>query len=136
MLATVTADLSDPIPKSIYADWLDDRGDPRGRFLREFLHFAKQSNDELPPSDEFPIPWRHAVVENRIVFVHSPNRVTLKIRDSGMPPAMTAAKPVTRTLAFGTISISVSVSKPVYLWTMISAECSPISNRTSTEDRQ
>lgn len=30
MLAAVLADLTDDLPKLVYADWLEERGDPRG----------------------------------------------------------------------------------------------------------
>jgi uncharacterized protein (TIGR02996 family) len=61
LLFTVVADLSDPTPKLVYADWLEERGDPRGEFLREFVHRANLKNGVLPPSDDFPLPWRHVV---------------------------------------------------------------------------
>src|SRR5207237_4681410 len=61
ILAAVADELSDATPKLVYADWLEERGDPRGPFLREFLKRAKSSRAKLPSADDFPIPWREAV---------------------------------------------------------------------------
>ncbi len=49
LLAAVLADLPNDLPKLVYADWLDDRGDDRGDFLRRLLHAAR-TGGELPAS--------------------------------------------------------------------------------------
>ncbi len=33
-LDLIRADLDNPVPRLVYADWLDDQGDPRGEFIR------------------------------------------------------------------------------------------------------
>src|SRR3954447_19705135 len=33
-IRTILADPTDPTPRLIYADWLEERGDPRGEYLR------------------------------------------------------------------------------------------------------
>ena len=43
----VLANLTDDLPKLVYADWLEERGDERGVFLREFVAVAR-SGGELP----------------------------------------------------------------------------------------
>lgn len=48
LLRAVVADLSAATPALVYADWLDDHGDPRGPFLREFLA-AFDARRSLPP---------------------------------------------------------------------------------------
>ncbi|MGI9474095.1 MAG: TIGR02996 domain-containing protein [Rubripirellula sp.] len=39
----VLFDLTDEVPRQVYADWLDDQGDPRGEFLR--IDFAMHGLD-------------------------------------------------------------------------------------------
>jgi uncharacterized protein (TIGR02996 family) len=61
-LTAVVADMRDDVAKGIYADWLEERGDPRGPFLREFVKAAKRKGKpRLPPTDSFPSAWRHVV---------------------------------------------------------------------------
>jgi uncharacterized protein (TIGR02996 family) len=48
MLSAVLADLTDDLPKLVYADWLEERGDPRGLFLRQFVTAARDGTP-LPP---------------------------------------------------------------------------------------
>ena len=55
ILAHVLSDLSDETAKLVYADWLEDRDDPRGPFLRAFVAAAR-AGGELPVG-EFPRPW-------------------------------------------------------------------------------
>jgi len=45
-LRDIMANPNDPVPRLIYADWLDERDDPRGEFLRLELQFR-----ELPEND-------------------------------------------------------------------------------------
>jgi uncharacterized protein (TIGR02996 family) len=56
VLANVVADLSDDAAKLVYADWLDDRDDPRGQFLRENL-VAVRAGQKLPTPKFAPQPW-------------------------------------------------------------------------------
>jgi uncharacterized protein (TIGR02996 family) len=56
MLSAVLANLTDDLPKLVYADWLEERGDPRGPFLRAFVH-AIQQGGELPDYLDYPWSW-------------------------------------------------------------------------------
>ncbi|OAI48081.1 hypothetical protein AYO44_01375 [Planctomycetaceae bacterium SCGC AG-212-F19] len=60
LLARVVADLHDDPPKLIYADWLDERGDQRGPFLRAFVRAVRQGA-VLPDSAPFSQAWRNLV---------------------------------------------------------------------------
>ncbi len=46
-LAAIAAALLDALPKLVYADWLDERGDPRGELLR-----LDQALPNTPPGDD------------------------------------------------------------------------------------
>jgi uncharacterized protein (TIGR02996 family) len=39
----IQTDVGDPTPKLVYADWLEERGDPRGQLLRAELERVKQA---------------------------------------------------------------------------------------------
>jgi uncharacterized protein (TIGR02996 family) len=56
MLAAVLANLTDDLPKLVYADWLEERDDPRGVFLREFVHAAR-SGEKLPTPKRMSKAW-------------------------------------------------------------------------------
>ena len=60
ILATVIADLSDDTAKLVYADWLQDRDDPRGPLLRNFVT-AFRAGKKLPSVKSAPKPWRDLV---------------------------------------------------------------------------
>src|SRR4051812_35522291 len=60
-LDAIMADQLAELPRLAYADWLEERGDPRGPFLREFVRVARDPEAEIPPGDEFPLPWRQVV---------------------------------------------------------------------------
>jgi uncharacterized protein (TIGR02996 family) len=60
ILAHIVANLADDTGKLVYADWLEERDDPRGPFLREFVTAAR-SAVPLPASGSFPKPWRDLV---------------------------------------------------------------------------
>lgn len=47
LLAAVLASPHDDLPKLVYADWLEERGDPRGPFLRHWV-LAKQARKPRP----------------------------------------------------------------------------------------
>lgn len=57
LLRGATADLSDPVPMGVYCDFLEDVGDPRGLFLREFLRVFAEGG--VPPEipSEFGRAW-------------------------------------------------------------------------------
>jgi uncharacterized protein (TIGR02996 family) len=62
MLAAVLADLRSDDAKWIYADWLEERGDPRGPFLREFMDAVRSKGAvALPASDKLPQAWRDLI---------------------------------------------------------------------------
>jgi uncharacterized protein (TIGR02996 family) len=60
ILAKVIADLSDHTAKLVYADWLEERDDPRGSLLRDFV-IAFQAKKKLPPVDDVSEAWRNLV---------------------------------------------------------------------------
>jgi uncharacterized protein (TIGR02996 family) len=60
MLAAVTANLADHTSKLVYADWLEERDDPRGPFLREFVQ-AAQGGRPLPTADGLSAGWCETV---------------------------------------------------------------------------
>lgn len=55
-LASIVADLSDDLRRLVYADWLDERDDPRGDYLRRFVQSVR-SNSEVPDPDGLPANW-------------------------------------------------------------------------------
>lgn len=61
VLANVLADLSDHDAKLVYADWLEERDDPRGPLLREFVAAYRTGKKKLPVVDTAPKPWRDLV---------------------------------------------------------------------------
>lgn len=56
LLTAVLADLPNDLPRLVYADWLDDRDDPRGEFLRRFTH-AVRTGVPLPDYPAAPPGW-------------------------------------------------------------------------------
>lgn len=56
ILAHVLADQSDDAAKLVYADWLQDRDDPRGPLLRDCVT-AFRAGKHLPTSKSAPEPW-------------------------------------------------------------------------------
>lgn len=60
ILARVIANLADYDAKLVYADWLDDRGDPRGPLLRDFVQ-AFRAGKELPSTKKVPEAWGELV---------------------------------------------------------------------------
>lgn len=61
ILANVLTDLSDHDAKLVYADWLEDRDDPRGPLLRNFLNAYREGKKTLPVVNTAPTPWRDLV---------------------------------------------------------------------------
>lgn len=60
ILAKVIENLADHDAKLVYADWLEERGDPRGPMLREFVT-AYRAGKKLPKVADAPKPWRDLV---------------------------------------------------------------------------
>ncbi len=60
-LATIMANQCDDKAKLAYADWLEEKNDPRGPFLREFVDIAQDPIALLPDGDEFPFPWLQVI---------------------------------------------------------------------------
>src|ERR1700744_4029910 len=56
ILANVLTDLSDDHAKLVYADWLEERDDPRGPLLRKFVN-AYRAGKKLPSVKSAPKPW-------------------------------------------------------------------------------
>ncbi len=57
LTAVVAAPLDD-LKKLVYADWLEERGDPRAAFLRGYVEAAKSMDPaKLPPADGLPEEW-------------------------------------------------------------------------------
>jgi uncharacterized protein (TIGR02996 family) len=61
LLANVIADYSDHDAKLVYADWLEERDDPRGPVLRNFLAAYRAGKKTLPVVNTAPKPWRDLV---------------------------------------------------------------------------
>lgn len=57
ILATVIANLADYTAKLVYADWLEERDDPRGPLLRNFVA-ACRAGKKPPKVADAPKPWR------------------------------------------------------------------------------
>lgn len=47
---------TDDTRRLVYADWLEERGDPRGPFLRRFVE-AHRAGKKLPDAADFSRPW-------------------------------------------------------------------------------
>ena len=60
ILANVVANLADDHAKLVYADWLEDRDDPRGPLLRNFVT-AYRAGKKLPAVKSAPQSWRDLV---------------------------------------------------------------------------
>ena len=57
-LTAVVADPLDDLKKLVYADWLEERGDPRATFLRGYVEASKSMDPaKLPPADGLPEEW-------------------------------------------------------------------------------
>jgi uncharacterized protein (TIGR02996 family) len=69
-LAAIRAAPGDPTPRLIYADWLDDRGDPRAEFVR-LQHQLAEALDRLQRlRSALDREWVQAVEVRRDVVVH------------------------------------------------------------------
>lgn len=57
LLMEAVNQLDSDVAISIYADWLEERGDPRGQFLREYLQFLKDPQRPNLPENTLPRAW-------------------------------------------------------------------------------
>jgi uncharacterized protein (TIGR02996 family) len=106
-LRAVLADPHDSLPRLVYADWLEERGDPRGEFLRLATRLRDEERlfsrdrpamrdrlDELRPL--LPVNWRTAFDFTRRFYVVWSTRVRDQIarQPHGRPPgALRAVAP-------------------------------------------
>jgi len=60
-LAALAANFDDETTRLVYADWLDERGDPRGPFLRAEVEWARLHLDD----EAFPAAMRHFSIAQR-----------------------------------------------------------------------
>jgi uncharacterized protein (TIGR02996 family) len=58
----------DDTPRLVYADWLDDHSDPRGRYLRHELEWAKPWKRGTPPGWSDPVPGKDITVWEQEVW--------------------------------------------------------------------
>ena len=57
-VAAILADMPAELPKLVYADWLEERGDARGVFLRAFVEACREMDPaEWPHSKGHPQEW-------------------------------------------------------------------------------
>src|SRR5438552_91411 len=58
-ISAIASDLLDDGPKLIYADWLEDHGDPRSTFVRELVAAARSpgKHTKLPKAGSYPRAW-------------------------------------------------------------------------------
>ena len=80
LLQAVATDLSDRTTLSVYCDWLEDRDDPRGPFLREFL----RAFDERRPLPTIPAAFSPAWAEVLGLPIRARLRNGLDARDPEM----------------------------------------------------
>jgi uncharacterized protein (TIGR02996 family) len=57
ILARVIDNLADHDAKLVYADWLEERNDPRGPLLRDFVQAFRGGKKKLPSVKAAPKPW-------------------------------------------------------------------------------
>lgn len=68
-LQSIIADPDDDLPRLVYADWLEDRGNPRGEFIRVHCELARLPDDApekpalLQREDELRRQWRRRWAE-------------------------------------------------------------------------
>jgi uncharacterized protein (TIGR02996 family) len=78
-IASVAADLLDHDRKLVYADWLEDRGDPRSAFLRRYVAALRSMGPGDFPSGEGPSEEWLELIGYRLAKV---------IADAGLPEKM------------------------------------------------
>jgi uncharacterized protein (TIGR02996 family) len=60
LLAAVLADPGDDTARLVYADWLDEHDDPRGKYLRDTVTAFRNGTNLPPPASRFKC-WRNLV---------------------------------------------------------------------------
>jgi uncharacterized protein (TIGR02996 family) len=105
MLSAVLADLTDDLPKLVYADWLEERDDPRGPFLRAFTTAAR-NDGKLPKPGKLSKSWLdligvRAVMAVRELELPMPFPPDQFLRDARPALAFTSKKTKDRFLPVG-----------------------------------
>lgn len=59
-LTRIVEQPTNDLNRLVYADWLEERGDPRGPFLRSFVE-TFQTGQPLPPLSDIPTAWADLV---------------------------------------------------------------------------
>src|SRR2546425_851967 len=69
LLAAVAANPNDDAAKLVYADWLEDHADERGRFLRRFVE-AVQKSKALPKPGKDLTGWLEIIGAHLVAHIH------------------------------------------------------------------
>jgi uncharacterized protein (TIGR02996 family) len=88
LLAAVLANPADDLPKLVYADWLDERADQRGRFLRQWLNWRKDGGKLPKPPKGGVKAWRSLLgydFDAAIVGLDEPPKWADKVRGTMRP---------------------------------------------------
>lgn len=104
-LARIVANLADDDLKLVYADWLEDRGDERARFVRDFVAAARTMHeDDFPAAVDQPEEWVDLLGDRllRLAAEHDEGqfkdrllrlaRPALRYREVEEPPGRCASK--------------------------------------------
>jgi uncharacterized protein (TIGR02996 family) len=90
-LAAVVANLSDDAPRLVYADWLEERGDDRARFLRAFVEASRSMNpSDFPRAKGLPEQWLELIGFRLLERAASAGSPELKV------PLLRLARPALR----------------------------------------
>ena len=103
MLAAVVADPADDTAELAYADWLEERDDPRGPYLRKALAAAR-AGKKLPAAKFAHQPWRDLVGLTLVQKIHAAGLAAHadKILRLALPAvAVTSARAAEAKLPFG-----------------------------------
>lgn len=80
-LTAVLADLSDDVPKLVYADWLEERGDDRSHFVRAFVGAARSMTpSDFPQAGLLSEEWLELIGYRLLERVAAANQPDLKDR--------------------------------------------------------
>lgn len=61
-LAAIAADLNEEAPRLIYADWLEEQGDPRAKYVRELVAAVRTLGPSTSlPKSKHPADWLNAL---------------------------------------------------------------------------
>ena len=66
------ADLNNAMPMLVYADWLDEQGDPRGEFLRWYALGKWDWKEFCDKRVKYPVVWRHMLGMEAAVTLFDP----------------------------------------------------------------